>query len=104
MLNMIHENHMGVVKSRQLAREALYWPRMSAEKVSGFSICHDHSQAQAKEPLMPSRPPDLPWSKVALDLFSFNGDDYVLVIDYYSENIEVIQPLGVHKRAGPKPG
>ncbi len=29
MLDIIHETHLGIVKSKQRARETLYWPGMS---------------------------------------------------------------------------
>lgn len=31
MLELIHQSHLGMVKSKQKAREVLYWPGMSAE-------------------------------------------------------------------------
>ena len=41
------------------------------------------------EPLVASQLPQYPWQKVATDLFEFNKQNYVLVIDYYSQYIEV---------------
>ena len=32
--------------------------------------------------------PDYPWQKVASDLFSFDGESYVLVGDYFSKFVE----------------
>ena len=52
MLEIIHETHLGTVRCKQKAREALHWPGMSAqikEKVKDCSICHDHAPAQCKE-------------------------------------------------------
>ncbi|XP_041355324.1 uncharacterized protein LOC121372952 [Gigantopelta aegis] len=92
MLNLIHETYMGIVKTKQRAREILYWPSRTAqieEKVSDCAICHDYAAAQQKEPLIPSQAPDLPWVEVASDIFMFNGDNYILSIDYYSKYIEV---------------
>ena len=40
------------------------------------------SHSQKPEPLMMSKLPDLPWQKVATDLFSWKGSQYLLVIDY----------------------
>ena len=33
--------------------------------------------------------PTRPWSKVATDLFVYNGDNFVVIVDYYSNFIEV---------------
>ena len=92
MLEIIHETHLGTVKCKQRAREALHWSGMSAqieEKVEDCSICYDHAPAQCKEPLIPSAVPDVPWSNAASDIFTFEGENYLLLIDYYSKYIEV---------------
>lgn len=47
-------------KGKQRAREALYWPGMSAqieEKVKYFTMCQNHAAAHQKEPLIPVRIP-----------------------------------------------
>ena len=33
--------------------------------------------------------PDYPWEKLATDLFHYNGTTYILLVDYYSRNVEV---------------
>ena len=53
MLAVIHGTRLGIVKCKQRAIEALYWPGMSAqieEKVKDCTICHDYAPAQQKEP------------------------------------------------------
>ena len=88
MLEIIHETHLGTVKCKQRAREALHWPGMSAqiqEKVKDCNICHDHASAQCKEPLIPSAVPGVPWSNAASDIFTFEGENYLLLVDYYIE-------------------
>ena len=63
MLAIIHGTHLEIVKCKQRAREALYWPGMSAqieEKVKDCTTCHDYAPAQQKEPLIPSPISDLP--------------------------------------------
>lgn len=37
-----------------------------------------------KEPLMVSPLPDYPWQVIGTDLFEFNGETYLLVVDYFS--------------------
>ena len=92
ILAVIHGKHLRIVKCKQRAREALYWPGMSAqieEKVKDCTICHDYAPAQQKELLIPSPISDLPWVMAALDLFTFESEQFLDLVDYYSKYIEV---------------
>ena len=92
MLQKIHDGHLGVESCLRRAREVFYWPLMCAEikdYVSNCSVCNAVQPSQAREPLVAHDIPQRPWSKVASDLFSFNGDNFIVVVDYYSNYIEV---------------
>ena len=92
MLRKVHEGHLGIESCLKRAREALYWPLMSSEikdYVSNCSICNTIQPSQAREPLVGHKIPTRPWSKVATDLFVYNGDNFVVIVDYYSNFIEV---------------
>ena len=92
MLALIHGTHLGIVKCKQRAREALYWPGMSAQiedKVKDRTMCHNYTPAQQKQPLMPSPVSNLPWAMAASDIFAFEGHHYLVLVDYYSKYIEV---------------
>ena len=94
MLKLIHQSHLGIVKSKQRAREVLYWPGMSAEIEDMIRNCCKCAEVQnrlPREPLMPTETPQLPFEEVASDLFEFEGKHYVLLVDYYSKFIEVEQ-------------
>ena len=91
MLELIHRAHAGIIKCKQRAREAFCWPGISAqieEKVKDCTMCHDYAPAQQKEPLIPSAVPDLPWELAASDILTFEGEQYLVLVDYYSKNIE----------------
>ena len=47
------------------------------------------TQTQRAQPLLMSPFPDLPWQKVATNLFEWNKENYLLIVDYYSRFIEV---------------
>lgn len=51
--------------------------------------CLEKRNANPKEPLMPHEVPERPWQVVATDLFSWDGQDFVTVADYYSRYFEV---------------
>ena len=92
MLDIIHESHQGIVKSKQRARDLLFWPGMASQiedKVSKCQVCAQHQKAQAKEPMISSKIPDRPWAKIGVDLFEYNNTHYLLSVDYYSKWIEI---------------
>ena len=72
ILKNLHEGHLGIEKTKQLAREFVFWPGMNAEiadKVSSCSICLENRNSNQKEPMKLSEIPDLPWEAVGTDLF-----------------------------------
>ena len=92
MLKQIHESHLGINKCKQRARETLFWPGMSQQvqnMVEDCPTCNTYQNQQHKEPMKPSKIPDLPWSEVGSDIFDWKGDSYLLTVDYYSKFIEV---------------
>jgi len=92
MLEIIHGTHLGIVKCKQRAREALYWADMSAQiedEVKDCTTCHDYAPVQQKEPLIPSPVPDLPWEMATSDILVFEGEHYLLLVDYYFKFIEL---------------
>ncbi|KAF7648893.1 hypothetical protein LDENG_00150510 [Lucifuga dentata] len=92
MLGFIHQSHLGIVKSKQRAREVLYWPGMNAEienMIRNCSKCAEFQNKLPRQPLKPTETPELPFEEVASDIFEFEGKHYLLLVDYYSKFIEV---------------
>ena len=92
MLRRIHVGHFGVKKCRSRARLALFWPGMNAvieKTVTNYNTFQTHRHANQTETLLNHPIFALPWQVVASDLFHFDGRDYVLVVDYYSNYPEV---------------
>jgi hypothetical protein len=93
MLDKIHQTHMGMEKCKARAREILYWPGMThdiEEIVKNCPTCAKFRRANPREPLHPHDVPSRPWSKLGADIFTLDGDDYLLVVDYYSKYPEVV--------------
>lgn len=91
-LKTIYSSHMGMLKGKQRARELIYWPGMNKQikdVVSHCSACLLQQNRPQKEPMMIHTFPFLPWSKVATDLFELDGFHYLIMVDYYSNFIEV---------------
>jgi hypothetical protein len=93
MLDRLHEGHQGIVKCRERARQAIWWPGMSkqiGELVANCRVCCKDT-IPPPEPLIPTPRPSQPWIKVATDLFEFRQHTYLLVIDYTSRYVEIAQ-------------
>ncbi|XP_041350871.1 uncharacterized protein K02A2.6-like [Gigantopelta aegis] len=83
MLQLVHESHLSIVKCKQRAREVLYWPCMNAdieETVKNSARCAEFQNKPAPQPLMPTKPPELPYQEVGTDLLYYNGKHYILTI------------------------
>jgi transposase InsO family protein len=87
ILRQLHEGHQGIEKTRLLARQAVYWPRIHKDieaMVQNCDLCQEARPHQAKEPMMMIEKPSAPWVKLGTDLFSTGGKDYLIIADYYS--------------------
>ena len=88
----IHASHAGVEGCLRRARESIYWPGMNAEIkhwISTCEPCRQHEVSHGKETLMSHDVPERPWQKVAADMFTLKGKDYLVTVDYYSNYWEL---------------
>ena len=92
MVQIIHEGHQGIVRSKQLARDIMYWPGMNdkiTDVVNKCAVCQSARNRQQREPLKPSEIPEGPWRVVAADLLQCVDSKFLVVVDYYSDFIEI---------------
>ena len=94
IMNRLHIGHMGKEKCKARARTAVFWPSISAEiddMLDHCSTCLRFQRAHQKEPLLPLEVPRRPWQCLGADYFYFKGQEYLLIVDYYSKYPEVIR-------------
>ena len=92
ILQQLHIGHFGIEKTKQRARDAVYWPRLNTDiesLIARCSICQEHQWAPQKEPMVNRPIPTRPFQMVAVDLFECDGKHYLSRQDYYSRYIEV---------------
>lgn len=92
MLSRIHEGHFGVNYSCNRAKEVVYWPNMVSQITDMCKSCYTcqiHQPNNSKENIRFHEVPDLPWIKIGCDLFEFNRQHYLLLVDYYSKFVEI---------------
>jgi hypothetical protein len=79
MLIQLHETHQGINKSKRRAREIMFWSGMGKhieDMIKDCPPCSENQKKLSDEPMIGSRTPDLPWTKIASDIFHWEGADY----------------------------
>lgn len=92
ILHLVHYSHQGMVKSKQLARDVVYWKGLNKQIediVSKCSTCQTYRAQQQKEPMLSTKVPKLPWEIVSSDLFEFEDEDYIVIADHFSGYLDV---------------
>ena len=94
VVDLAHEGHQGTVKTKQLLRSKVWFPhldKMVEDKISECLGCQATTYVPTRDPLQPSRLPDYPWQRVAMDFWGPlpTGGHVLLVIDEYSRYAEV---------------
>ena len=99
MKERIHQGHLGIEKCKARARQVIYWPNINADisdMVSNCSICIEHQRHHQREPLISHDVPTQPRYKVGMDLFSFKGRSYLVIVDYFSNFPELCHLSDTH--------
>ena len=92
MLQILHTSHAGIEKSKQRAKESIFWPKINKDiedYLNRCSVCQTLRNSKQKKSLLPVEVPTLPWNTVGLDVFTLKGYDYLLCVDYHSKYPEV---------------
>ena len=88
----LHRSHVGIQGCLRQAREVVCWPGMTKELmeyIQQCETCNPYSSEQQRQPLIPHEIPERPWQRVACDIFSLQGKDYLCTVNYYSGYFEV---------------
>ena len=90
-LETLHSSHMGITKTTECARTAVFWPNMQKDIIthlSSYCPCAEFKIKQKPEPLSHDVPMVV-WHSSTLDNFEFKGTHYLLVHDRFSQFIAV---------------
>ena len=86
-LSRLHEGHLSASKVQENAKQHMYLTGIDVDIEDYTKQCQEcikRSQV-AKEPLQPHDIPEGPWRKLGIDYFTFDGNSYVLICDYFSK-------------------
>ena len=88
VLLQLHEGHQGSEKTKLRAKECVFWVGITKDidtLVKNCPTCQRFQTAQPRETLLQHTVPTRPWQVVGTDLFFFEGDNFLIVADYYSK-------------------
>lgn len=92
VISRLHASHLGIEACLRKARDRVYWPAMNSdikEAVAKCDVCAEYQASNPQQPLQTHKIPDRPWSRLAADLFTLHSKDYIVLVDYYSDFVEV---------------
>ena len=91
VLDKIHTGQQGIKKCRERAKREVWWPGLSRQIEEFVKECPTciKTRRNHAEPMIPSRLPERPWQKVGTDLVDWKGQEFVLVVDYFSRYCEI---------------
>ena len=88
----LHAAHMATESMLRRARRTVFWPGMSDEIkqiAESCEVCQETKRSNQKESLRQHEKGNKSWEKVGTDLFQIKGRDYLVLVDYFSNFIEV---------------
>lgn len=94
VLTELHDSHMGIVKTKSLARSYVWWPGVdeAVERVCrACAVCAALADAPPSHEPRSWPWPSRPWSRLHLDFLSHAGMTYLIIIDACSKWIEAIK-------------
>ncbi|XP_059223944.1 uncharacterized protein K02A2.6-like [Stomoxys calcitrans] len=93
VLNLLHRSHLGIVKTKGLARSYVWWPGIDKEierLLGSCKFCQESLSSPERSLLIPWQPTDHVWSRIHLDYAGpINGYYILIIIDSYSKFVEV---------------
>ena len=94
MLDLAHEGHQGIVKTKERLRSKVWWPGIDKEAEKNCSKCFGCqmvSKHVPPPPIKPTRLPERAWQEIAVDLLGTlpTGEHLLVVVNYFSRWMEV---------------
>ena len=89
VLHLLHLGHFGMQRMKQLARSAVYWPRIDSaieDACRTCTACAEQQNLPEKPPVHPWMLPEKPWSRFHVDhAINFMGSNWLVMVDAYSK-------------------
>lgn len=92
VLELLHENHVGIVKMKLIARSYVWWPALQGD-IENYAHNCDICQSTRNVPkeivktTWPST--SYPFERIHLDFFHLRGTTFLILVDSYSKFVEI---------------
>ena len=86
ILELLHYAHLGVDKTRDMAKLTVYWPNIHKEienMVKNCQTCQEMLPTKPANTLIPHPIPSSAWYTLGADVFYLDMKIYLCLIDYY---------------------
>lgn len=94
VFKLLHRNHSGMHKIKQLARRTVYWFGMNGDIeqfVRSCRVCQETTALSKRAPYTPWIPTKKPFSRIHADFFFFEKKVFLVIVDSYTKWVEVEQ-------------
>ncbi|XP_019561388.3 uncharacterized protein K02A2.6-like [Aedes albopictus] len=92
VLQMLHDQHVGIVRCKMLGRSVCWWPSMN-EEIEAFVgrclECQTNRRSEKKDVFSPWPSTSSNWERLHLDFCQLYGQNYLIVFDAHTKWIEV---------------
>lgn len=102
VLELLHDTHVGIVRSKALARSYVWWPGIDVDIENWIKCCKACQAMQNKksEVELSNWPVTTkPFERVHIDFYSFDNNTFLILVDTYSKWLEVEIMNRTHAKA-----
>ena len=89
VIDLAHEGHQGIVRTKQLLRTAVWFPgidKMVEERLKTCFPCSLMTVNSQRDPIVMAELPKRPWEKLSMDFYTLpKGEELMVIIDDHSK-------------------
>lgn len=91
VLELLHEQHIGIVRMKMLARSEVWWPGLDDDIERYVSVCETCQKFRSaqKETFSSWSRANGAWQRIHMDFFQKFGKYFLLIVDSYSRWMDV---------------
>ena len=93
LLIQLHSAHQGSVRTKQRARQVIYWPGIDQDidnVILQCKQCQETLPSQPREPLLAKPRPTRPFQEIAIDFCTYGGQQFLVIVDCHTDWPEII--------------